>query len=212
MIGHSFGQLVALYVSDSISTEDTFRLISERARLLGESPSVETGAMLSVECDREEIEAVIRNIKGDSEYQVEIACHNGPRSFVLAGNAQSIDKAEEVCGALKKQRLQNTHAYHSYVMDGILPGLKNVAESITMRQPRIHVETCSSEGSWVKFDAEQLVQHTRSPVYFGDAVERIAARLPSAVWLEAGSSSPVVAMARRIIPKSGRPDIFILSI
>lgn len=209
MIGHSFGQLTALCIAGSISLEDTFRLVSSRARIIRDSWGAERGAMLSVECDKEDIEAVVQRLNAMGDLRVDIACYNGPRSFVLAGNTQSIEKAAQKCQAFKTTRLQNTHAYHSYVADGILSDLKTVAESITIRPPRIRVETCSSNGSWKRFTADEVVEHTRQPVYFADAVARIATRLPSAVWLEAGSASPIVAMARRILPKAERSDIFI---
>ncbi|KAI1452413.1 ketoacyl-synt-domain-containing protein [Annulohypoxylon moriforme] len=209
VIGHSFGQLTALCIAGSISLEDTFRLISGRARIIRDSWNTESGAMLSVECDKEEIEAVAKRLNTTSDYRVDIACYNGPRSFVLAGDARSVDKAEEECSSFKKTRLQNTHAYHSYVADGILSDLKGLAESITLRPPRIRVETCSAGDNWSSFTADEVVKHTRQPVYFADAVERIATRLSSAIWLEAGSASPIVAMARRIIPKTDRSDVFI---
>ncbi|KAI0896146.1 ketoacyl-synt-domain-containing protein [Annulohypoxylon nitens] len=209
VIGHSFGQLTALCIAGSISLEDTFRLISGRARIIRDKWNTESGAMLSVECDKDEIEAVVQRLNATNDCRVDIACYNGPRSFVLAGNSQSINKAEAECSSFKKTRLQNTHAYHSYVADDILSDLKGLAESITIRSPRIRVETCSAGSNWSRYTADEVVKHTRQPVYFADAVERIAARLPSAIWLEAGSASPIIPMARRIIPKTDRSDIFI---
>ncbi|OTA83740.1 hypothetical protein M434DRAFT_83728 [Hypoxylon sp. CO27-5] len=209
VIGHSFGQLTALCIAGSISLEDTFRLVSGRARIIRDSWDAERGAMMSVECDKEDIEAVVQRLNATGDLRVDIACYNGPRSFVLAGNTQSIEKATQECQAFKTTRLQNTHAYHSYVADSILSDLKTVAESITIRPPRIRIETCSANGSWAHFTADEVVEHTRHPVYFADAVERIASRLPSAVWLEAGSASPIIAMTRRILPKADRSDIFI---
>ncbi|KAI1407361.1 ketoacyl-synt-domain-containing protein [Hypoxylon sp. FL1857] len=209
VLGHSFGQLTALCIAGSISLEDTFRLVSGRARIIRDNWDVERGAMLSVECDKEDIEAVVRHLNATGDIRVDIACYNGPRSFVLAGDTRSIEKAAQECQSFKTTRLQNTHAYHSYVADGILSDLKTVAESITIRPPRICVETCSANGNWSRFTAEEVVDHTRQPVYFADAIERIAARIPSAVWLEAGSASPIIAMTRRIIPKADRSDVFI---
>lgn len=96
-------------------------------------------------------------------------------------------------------RLRNSYAYHSYLADGILPGLERLAKSIEIRSPSIRVESCSKDGNWLQFTAEDVVKHTRQPVYFFDAVERIAARIPMAVWLEAGSASPIISMTRRIL-------------
>ena len=210
VIGHSFGQLAALCVADSISLNDAFLFVSGRARLIRDSWGLERGAMLSVECEKGELEAVVRLVNSMSGLHIDVACYNGPRSFVLAGDGPSIERAEKECRSFKKTRLRNSHAYHSYLADDILDHLAAVARSIKIRPPRIRIETCSTRESWSQFTAEKLVQHTREPVYFADAVERIASRLPSAIWLEAGSSSPIIAMTRRIAAlKSGRSDVFI---
>lgn len=210
VVGHSFGQLAALCVADAISLKDAFSFVSGRACLFRDSWGLDRGAMVSVECEKAELEAIVRQVNATSGLQINVACYNGPRSFVLAGDGPSVERVEEECRSFKKTRLRNSHAYHSYLVDDILDDLAAVAQSITIRPPRIRIETCSAGGTWMRFNAEELVQHTRQPVYFVDAVERITSRLPSAVWLEAGSASPIIAMMRRIITlKSERSDVFI---
>ncbi|KAE8373923.1 hypothetical protein BDV26DRAFT_296474 [Aspergillus bertholletiae] len=209
LIGHSFGQLSALCVADSISLEDALRLVAGRARLIRDKWGPERGVMLSLECDLADLKELVTRVNSTANCAVDVACYNGPRSFVLSGNAQSIDQLEGWSGSFKTIRLQNTHAYHSYVADAILEDFRKVANTITIRPPRIHVETCSPGTSWTSFTAETIVEHTRQPVYFHDAVDRIAARLPSALWLEAGSASPIIAMARRILTQSGQSHSFI---
>ena len=210
VVGHSFGQLAALCIADSLSLTDTFLFVSGRARLIRDNWGLERGAMLSVECDKGELEAVVRRVNSTSGLHVDVACYNGPRSFVLAGGESSVDRAEEECRSFKRTKLRNSHAYHSYLADGVLDDLSAVAKSIKIRPPRIRIETCSARATWSRFTAEEMVQHTRQPVFFVDAVERITSRLPSAVWLEAGSASPVIAMMRRITAlHSNRSDIFI---
>lgn len=205
LIGHSLGQLTALCIADSISLKDALRLISGRARLMRDRWGRERGIMLSVECSREDVEAVVGLVNARSNCRIEFACYNGPRSFVLAGDQSSIENLEEAFQSLgpstafKTFRLKTTHAYHSYLADGILPELKKVAKSVQIRHPRLRVETCSRNENWLQFTAEAIVQHTRQAVYFSDAIERITARLPSAVWLEAGSASPIITMTRRIL-------------
>ena len=44
-----------------------------------------------------------------------------------------------------------------------------------------------------------MVEHTRAPVYFGEAVQRLEQRLGSCTWLEAGSGSSVTGMVRRAL-------------
>lgn len=73
VIGHSFGQLTALCVADSISYKDALRLISGRARLMQEKWGQEPGAMLSVECDRKDIEALVGLLSSQNGFQVDFA-------------------------------------------------------------------------------------------------------------------------------------------
>ena len=206
LIGHSFGQLTALCVADALSLEDGIRLISTRARLIRDQWGPETGAMLAVEGVRQDVEALLDFVKKQHpSYSAEIACYNGPKNFVLAGDKASIKVIESALGteefsvSLKSQRLKNTHAFHSRLVDGILPGLREMAESVQFRKPSLRVETCSTDQSWSNIDASEIMHHSRTPVYFADAIERIAARSKSSIWLEAGSGSPIIAMIRRVL-------------
>ena len=206
LIGHSFGQLTALCVADCLSLEDSIRLISGRARLIRDQWGSETGIMLAVEGDHHHVETLLSLTKKQHPTCfAEISCYNGPKNFVLAGDTASIEAIEATFNSqkhkpsLKLQRLKNTHAFHSRLVDSILPGLKEVAESMQFREPLIQVETCSESQRWSKIDAYGIVQHSRMPVYLTDAVERISGRLKSCIWLEAGSGSPIIAMIRRIL-------------
>ncbi|KAL4799163.1 putative polyketide synthase [Aspergillus venezuelensis] len=199
MIGHSFGQLTALCVAGGLTLVDALRFISERARLLEKHCSGKRGIMLSVEASEEDIRGIV-NRAGQS---VDVTCYNGPRSFVIAGEMVAIEAIEKVANAFKTQRLTNTHAFHSRLMDPILPGLRKVAQSMTFQPTTIPVEACSQDMEWTFVHAAQLVAHTRQPVYFESAVRRIASKHSTgAVWLEAGSSSPVMPMIRRVLESS----------
>lgn len=167
---------------------------------------------MSLECDRRDLEIVVDRINSTATFWVDVACYNGSHSFVLAGDRPSMEKVEAECRSynIRLKLLENSHAYHSYVADGILDDLQVLADSIQIRPPRIPVETCSLDGSWTTFTADKLVQHTRQPVYFHDAVQRIASRFPSAIWVEAGSASPVLSMVRRVLRNVERSDTLIV--
>ncbi|KAI0506274.1 hypothetical protein F5B22DRAFT_639292 [Xylaria bambusicola] len=213
VIGHSFGQLAALCIAGSISTEDCFRFVSGRARLIRDRWGSEHGSMLSLDCvERDALDIADEvNKQTDRGLHVDIACYNGPRSFVLAGDALSIAQAEAESQkrSIKATRLSISHAYHSSYMDNILEELTGLADSITVQSPTIHIETCTLNQSWTSFTGDNMVRHSREPVYFSQALERIATRFPSAVWLEAGSLTPIIPMVRRVISKSDRTDILL---
>lgn len=209
LIGHSFGQLSALCVADAISLADAFRLVAGRARLIRDTWGPETGAMLSIDCTDAELEAVVRFVNATDGCRLEVACYNGPQSFVLAGSKAAIAKTEQAFPALRMKRLGSTHAYHSGATESVLPGYAKVVAGVQVRPPRIPVETCTSEPLKDCLTPDDIVSHTREPVFFFAAVKRIATRLPSAVWVEAGSGSPVIPMIRRILSAPGRQDVFV---
>nr|BCD52390.1 polyketide synthase SptM [Aspergillus sp.] len=205
MIGHSFGQLTALCVAGGLSLVDALRFISERAHLLEKHCSGKRGLMLSVEASEEDV----RGLVNGAGQAVDVTCYNGPRSFVIGGEKVAIEAFEKVATGFKTQRLANTHAFHSHLMDPILPALREVAQSMTFQPTTIPVEACSQDMEWTFVHAAQLVTHTRQPVYFESAVRRIANRYPTgAVWLEAGSASPVIPMIRRVVESSPNNHVY----
>ncbi|KYK61324.1 Thiolase-like protein [Drechmeria coniospora] len=210
LVGHSFGQLTALCVADSLSLEDAFRLVSGRARLIRDSWGPDPGSMLSIECSADELETVVNRVQATPGCHLDVACFNGPRSFVVAGTAASIDKAMDSCHSFKTKKLQSSHGYHSYLADSVLDDLKRLTGTLTIRPPRIHIEFCSIDGHSSAFTtADAVAEHTRQPVHFSDAVRRIDARLGYSIWLEAGSSTPIIPMARRVLSGLGTEHTFI---
>ena len=210
LVGHSFGQLTALCVSGSISLEDGLKLVCGRASLMQTHWGGERGAMISVEADINTILNLISstNIPG-SDHEVEIACYNGPTSHVLVGTQSSIDALQDVMARqegfinpIKFCRLNVTHGFHSIFTEPILSGLKKVAEDLTFNEPSIPLETCSNDHNWGHPNASLIVEHTRTPVYFAQAVDRLVHRLGPCTWVEAGSSSSITGMVRRALGNS----------
>ncbi|KAI0854664.1 beta-ketoacyl synthase [Xylaria cubensis] len=208
LLGHSFGQLTALAVAGSLSLKDGLRLVSGRARLLQEKCNADSGQMISLECDAKDLDSIIESVNSKTDCYVEVACYNGPNSFVVGGNELSTKALQEECTSLgvKIRALENTHAYHTHVIDSIIPELKVLAEAISFRQPTIRVETCSKGGAWSTVTAEFIATHSRQPVYFNDAVQRIHKRSESAIWLEAGTGSFIVPMVRRALSITDRTE------
>jgi acetyl esterase/lipase/acyl carrier protein len=217
LVGHSFGQVSTWCISGSLSLKEALKLVSGRARLLQDRNTGDTGLMLSVEGDAKDVHRVVREVNAGPTTCIDIACYNGPRSFVLAGDSPSIESVEhnQLARNLKLRRLESTHAYHSYMLDDIMAELASLAESIDIRDPVLRVEPCQSptEAIASPLDHDAITCATRQPVYFAGAVQRIADRLPTAIWLEAGSASPIISMAQRALGSaSQRPlDIFLPS-
>lgn len=216
VVGHSFGQLTALCVSGAISLKDGLILVSGRASLMQKHWGSERGSMISLEADISTVLDLISSLSqpgtGDP---IEIACYNGSTSHVLVGTESSISKLQETLahhaasfGSIKFKRLNVTHGFHSVFTEPLLPGLVELAEELVFKEPIIPLETCSDMRSWTHATPQLIAEHTRTPVYFGQAVERLASRLGSCTWLEAGSGSSVTGMVRRALGTSSGSHTF----
>ena len=205
VIGHSFGELTAMVVSGVLSLRDGLKLISSRASLMATKWGPERGTMLVIHSRRETVQNVIASInEGLAEPEIEIACYNASLSQVVVGSSLAIDRTESLVNSdsrfsgTRSQRLDVTHGFHSKFTKTILDDLDQVSASLTYSKPDIPLETCTAEPSDT-ISARRPSQHTREPVYFSDAVQRIEKRLGPCIWLEAGMDSPIIPMIKRAL-------------
>lgn len=201
LVGHSLGQLAALCVSGILSLQDGLKLVAGRASLMKKHWGSEPGTMISVEATAKDIEKLASNLTAiDSSHTYEVACYNGPSSQVIVSDAASADEleAELLRHSIRHKRLSVTHGFHSRFTEPMLSQLKSLASSLTLNKAIIPVETCTDGTSWDENPTPALIAaHTRDPVYFGQAIQRLQDRLGPCTFLEAGSASSVVTMARR---------------
>ena len=205
LIGHSFGQLTALCVSGILSLEDGLRLIAGRASLMQKHWGPESGAMIAVETDSQTLEELQKIMRTSNEgYDFEIACLNGPTSHVVVSDEASAGSLEMMMleRAIRYKRLNVPFGFHSRFTEPLLPHLEDLASKLHFHKPKIFVETCSPTSTWTETTAELITAHTREPVFFGQAIERLSATLGPCTWVEAGSDSSVVSMVRRALGKS----------
>ncbi|KAJ3497705.1 hypothetical protein NLG97_g1700 [Lecanicillium saksenae] len=204
-VGHSFGELTALCISGTYTLDDALRIISRRARIIRDYWGPEKGAMLAVEADLATVNSLIENAGQESHGQtnVGIACHNGPRSFTLAGSEHWIETFQQTaCKSEippKMKRLNVTNAFHSALVEPLMKSLEEVARDIKFYPPSIRVERATKEPSSTLLTPNFVAQHLREPVCFHDAVQRLHNDYPEAVWLEAGSNSSIANMASRAL-------------
>lgn len=206
LIGHSIGQLTALCVSDSIPLPMALSLVQDRATMIQNHWGSEKGAMLAVKLKMEDLIPLISETNQDPGLKVDIACFNGPTAYVLAGSDASIRHIEsmmrardDVLGTDVSRRLEVTHGFHSKFLDDILPQLTERALMIDFQKPKIPIETCSEVESWRRIDGSAVARHSREPVFFSNAVERIARSHGACNWIEAGSGSGITSMARNAL-------------
>jgi acyl transferase domain-containing protein/acyl carrier protein len=205
IIGHSFGQLTGLCVAGSLTLSDALRLVSERAQLMVAHLGPQNGVMLAVEGPRLDVIRLIQLAQQQcQDFAADIACYNGPGGFVIAGDDVSIQAVEKasysIPDAFRMKRLDNSHAFHSRILDNIVPEFGQTAGKLQYSSPVIPIEACSNEDDWAEITAEKVVRHTRTAVHFMDAVRRVEKQIEGPiVWLEAGSGSPIIPMVKRAV-------------
>ncbi|KAJ5910075.1 Polyketide synthase [Penicillium tannophilum] len=213
LVGHSFGELTALCISEAISLEDTVKMIAGRARIVRDQWGPEKGAMMAVEADLDQVTGLVQTSESLS-----IACYNGPRSFTIAGMAQAIDDAAQTISSnaryssMRVKKLDVTNAFHSILVEGLKVSLEHMAGGLQFKKPVIPVEFATEQESHRTLRPKFVADHMRNPVYFNHAIQRLSKKYPSSVWLEIGSNSTVTNMANRAIgPSSGSsaPQVFL---
>ncbi|EKG13586.1 Beta-ketoacyl synthase, partial [Macrophomina phaseolina MS6] len=202
IIGHSFGELTGLVASGALSLGDGLLLVATRAMLMKTKWGAERGTMLAIHADRNTVEKIALMVPG-----VEVACYNAPSSQVLVGTTAGIDEVERLLSsnysAIKCKRLNVSHGFHSRFTQPLLPELQELTGKLSFKIPRIPLETCTENPGAIT-TPNYLVHHTRMPVYFTDAIRRVERKFGACVFLEAGTDTPITAMAKHAVANPTR--------
>ncbi|TDD61614.1 SDR family NAD(P)-dependent oxidoreductase [Kribbella antibiotica] len=167
VVGHSVGELAAAYVAGVWSLPDAVRLVAARGRAM--AAMAPGGAMYAVRASEAQAEKAIAGL------EVSIAGVNSPQSVVLSGPEAAVVEAAERCGG-SYRRLRGEYAFHSAMLDPVLAEVREVAQLVTSRPPKLRViSTLTGQPeSELLTDPEYWVRQAREAVRFADAVEWLA--------------------------------------
>ncbi|UED88048.1 SDR family NAD(P)-dependent oxidoreductase [Streptomyces profundus] len=190
VMGHSVGEVAAAVHAGVMDLPSGLRLIAARAALM---QSTERGAMLAVKTSEED---TLRRI---ADTPLDIAAVNTPEATVVAGLPSEIDQfAEELAAdGVRAVRLTVSHAFHSRLLDPVLPRLHEAASALEFGDPQIPLisNLTGEPASPGTFDADYWVRHARNPVRFHDGARRLAAHDVD-VCLEIGPDRSLVNLVR----------------
>lgn len=189
VLGHSLGEYAALNVAGVLSASDTIYLVGARARLLMEKCTSYTHAMLAIQGSVDTVKETL----GAQADSITIACINGPRETVLAGEAPVMTQLslQLSTAGFKCTQLNVPFAFHSAQVEPILDDFERLAESIVFRTPKVPIispllgKMVNSES----INAIYLRDHAREAVNFlGGLVDaqQSGAIDEKTVWLEIG--------------------------
>ena len=214
VVGHSFGQLVALCISGVLSLPDALKLVIGRASLMQKHWGPEPGCMLSVRTSRERLLHILSVLEDRYDY-AEIACHNSPDRHVVVGSTRAISLIEKYIDCtfgpheqISKQRLTVSYGFHSLYTEGILHELTELARDLQWKEPKIHLETCREDHLPPRFDHDFVASHVRQPVFFWQAIKRLAMKFSSSCWISAGVDAGAIPLVKRSLDRAGTHSFY----
>ncbi len=187
--GHSMGEYVAACLSGVLSLEDALKIISERAKLVKELPM---GGMLAVTLPEKELLPLL-------DEKLSISLMNSPDLCVIAGSEESVNEFEKVLESrdIIYRRVQNSHAFHSKMMNPIFNELAEEFKKIRLHPPQIPYLS-NVTGDWIT--KEEAVnpyywaKHTTSTSRFSEALDKVW-QIEDCIMLEAGPGNTLSVLA-----------------
>ncbi|BAJ26223.1 hypothetical protein KSE_03760 [Kitasatospora setae KM-6054] len=117
LLGHSFGELVALTAAGAFRLTDGLALVAARDEAFAACPP-EPGGMLALELSAARTEALLAGL---AEWEVMLAADNGPRQCVVSGPSAALErvrgKAEAV--GVRSTPLHVPYAFHHRLLAAV---------------------------------------------------------------------------------------------
>ena len=202
VFGHSVGQFAAACVAGMMSWEDGLRLIAHRGRLISELPG--GGRMLAVFSSLASVENYLRDLP-----ELSLAAANGSHQ-VVSGPQAAIDRFMERLAddAIRCKPLVTSHAFHSSLMEPVLPEFAAYADNFQFAPPSGPALICNITGRvWEDgkvATGQYWADHIRQPVMYAPSVATLA-EAGCKVLVELGPRSVLTSMAAGVgaIPGAG---------
>ncbi|UQX13144.1 type I polyketide synthase [Candidatus Mycobacterium methanotrophicum] len=191
MAGHSIGEYVAATMAGVFDVDTAVKVVSMRARLMHAAPR---GVMVAVALSPD---ALAEHLTGD----VDIAAVNEPGGCVVAGTEDSIrqfsDRLTEK--GIVARRVRTSHAFHSRLMDSMIPEFTGFLSRQTLGDPHIRLLS-NVTGTWLAASEATSpatwARQVRSTVRFSDEVDELLAD-PHRILVEVGPGGTLTASATR---------------
>ncbi|MFF8929764.1 SDR family NAD(P)-dependent oxidoreductase [Streptomyces longwoodensis] len=199
-LGHSFGELAALWAAGALDDATYFALA--RARGAAMAPPAETGfdpgAMAAVTASPERVEQLL------SDHAELVVCNrNAPDQIVVGGATDSVERFVAAAGAagVRALRLPVSAAFHTPFVGHAVEAFGRAVADAEIREPRRPVYANSpgaSYGSDVASNRRTLVDQLVKPVEFAERIEEMYAA-GFRTFVEFGPKNVLTKLVDRIL-------------
>lgn len=209
ILGHSFGELPALYASGAYDEKTLHSLAYSRGRCMEKCLSECSGTgMMALMCDKEQAEKLIDNVA-----DAYIANINGPSQIIISGEDSALGIVAKKAEALniKAKRLKVAGAFHSTYLKNAGKNFSEVLDKITTGRLRKQVMS-NYTGDVYSGDAEikeNLTMQIFNPVRFVENV-RNTYENGGRVFVEIGPGAVLKGLVEKCL--SDKKDILVLNI
>jgi phthiocerol/phenolphthiocerol synthesis type-I polyketide synthase D len=189
VMGHSLGEYVAACVAGVFSLEEALYLVVARARIMQQAP--DQGGMLAVAAAPKRLTELL----ADDLLGLDIAAINSAQHCVLSGQKTLVEQAKQQLEGqgISCTQLLVSHAFHSRLMEPVLPTLQQKLDKIVFNKPfmtlisNVTGQAVSDQMS----TAAYWLQHCREPVLFAEGIKFLQ-QIGCTAFLECGAK-PVLS-------------------
>jgi malonyl CoA-acyl carrier protein transacylase len=201
VLGHSVGEYVAACVAGVFNLADGLKLIAARGRLM--QALAPGGAMAAILAGPQQVGEAIAGWGN----RISIAALNGPRNTVISGDVQGVEAALARLSAagIEGQRLEVSHAFHSFRMEAMLDEFERVASSISYQRPKL---AWSSNVTGRMVAGEEVCsaaywrRQVREPVRFAEGMQSLVEQ-GYGTFVEVGPHPVLIGMGRQCVEDAG---------
>ncbi|MFE5706478.1 SDR family NAD(P)-dependent oxidoreductase [Rhodococcus koreensis] len=197
-LGHSFGELTALWAAGSLTTDDFFTLARARGRAMAPQPGAETGTMLAVAATRDDVDALIAGLD-----DVWVCNHNAPDQIVVGGGTKAVAALARACAdrGYATRELPVSAAFHTPYVGHAVDAFEPAVAAVRIGEPAAPVYANAPGahyGADVDTNRATLVGQLLQPVEFVTALDSMR-QAGCTVFVEFGPKQVLTSLVRRTL-------------
>ena len=192
-LGHSFGELTALWAAGSLTDDDFFRAARARGAAMVPQPGQDAGAMAAVTAGRAEVEVLLAEHPG-----VTVCNDNAPDQVVVGGPTDAVTRMVEALGD-RARALPVAAAFHTEAVGHAVAAFREALSDVTISAPTgqlISNTAGATYGADVDANRVVLAEQLRRPVEFAAGLQALAADAAT-VFVEFGPKQVLTGLVRR---------------